>query len=138
MGAIDSDRPPGIRFPIFVSEPNDLSAYESVSDLKLDLEPVDVEQGNYFAYDSEGRLLNLRATGVRRGLFGSVDQHKASITVELAEETPSHADELRHRLVSFLSAVEKNGPFLDSLSLEELVSRALPHARATVRRSWRT
>jgi len=137
MSGNDPDPAPGFRFPIFVSEPNDLYAFDSLSDLQLHLEPVDVEDGIYEAYDSEGRRLSLRAMGVRRGWLGSIDQHKASIIVARAEQTPTHAEALRGLLVSFLSAVEKEGPPLDGLSLQELESRALPHARVTVRRSWR-
>ena len=137
MSGTDPDGGRGIRFPIFVSEPNSIYAYDSISDLKIDLEPVDVEQGSYSAYDAEGRRLSLVATGVRRGWFGAIDQHKASINVTLAEETPTHAEVLKALLVAFLSAVNTKGSPLDGLTLEALEARALPHARRTVPRSWR-
>jgi hypothetical protein len=57
-------------FPIFVSDPGSLMAYESIADAQIDLEPVDVEEGVYTGYDFEGRRLVLQASGVRSIFVG--------------------------------------------------------------------
>ena len=46
-----------------VDVPGDVTFYESASDLEGHLEAIDVENEEFFAFDSEGRLLRLEADG---------------------------------------------------------------------------
>jgi hypothetical protein len=130
MGSDTSATVGGIVFPIFISEPNSVYAYDSIADAQLDLETVDVEGGVYSGYDSEGRRLVLQASGVQRGRFGSVDQSRATFTISPGEVEPTHSEPLRRILINFLSAVETEKLPLESLSLPELERLALPYARS--------
>lgn len=98
--------------PLFVWEPNDLMAFESVEGLEAYVEPPDVDTGR--AFDATGRLLSVTAEGTRT-------------VVRDAEVVASHQDELRTALVTALTEAE--GDSVRSASLEELV--ALAAARFT-------
>jgi len=80
--------------PIFVVDGSDISVHSSLEDAALQLEPIDVKDKLYAAYDSEGRLLNLGADRQR-------------VKVSLAEELPNHAHELEEALRRYLSAIGK-------------------------------
>ena len=53
--------------------------FESVEDAERYFEPIDVENDEYVAYDSDGRLLRLLARYPR-------------VTVDMAELHPMHGD----------------------------------------------
>lgn len=74
----------------------------------MDLEAIDVQAGAYVGYDSEGRLLTLTA------MLGQVD-------VCLAEETPSHPDELETALRRYLTDVGETEAADAQNQLEDLV-----------------
>ena len=78
--------------PVFVIDGLDVGVFKSVEDAVLQLEPIDVNRGEYSAYDAEGRLLRLAVDG-------------AKITAHLAETEPSHVDELSAALRGFLKAM---------------------------------
>lgn len=58
-------------------------------------------------YDSDGRLLRVvvRDEAQRTGV--TIDQRRARAEIELAEEVPSHAEELRAALGAWLARVER-------------------------------
>jgi hypothetical protein len=98
--------------PIIVDNYGDTMIFTSIEDAEVYLEPIDVENGEYIAYDSEGRLLELIPTHPR-------------ITIRCSEQEPMHSDELRELLVSML---EETGTARDRIiteSLKELVERSL-------------
>jgi len=97
--------------PIFVYENGDLTIFASVEDAETGLEPIDVENDIYTAYDSEGRLLQLIPTSPR-------------ITMKDGEKEPTHAEELRVILFEFLLYVGLSGDWLKGASLQELVAKA--------------
>ena len=45
--------------PIIIDEHGDVEVYNSVEEAAMNLEAIDVENNEYIAYDSEGRLLRL-------------------------------------------------------------------------------
>jgi hypothetical protein len=53
-----------MRTPIFVWEPNDMAAFESVEEAESHTEPYDVDEG--VVYDAEGRLLAFELEGPGR------------------------------------------------------------------------
>ncbi|MBC7810421.1 MAG: hypothetical protein H7175_04705, partial [Burkholderiales bacterium] len=79
--------------PIFIYEPGTLMVFASLDDALSYIEPVDVYENLYVAYDSEGRLLHLSA---RDKTF------RYPITVT-PEDVPTHQDDLRNLLVPFLA-----------------------------------
>jgi hypothetical protein len=75
--------------PIFVIEGRDVTIFESLEDAQLQVEPIDVLEGVYVAYDAEGRILRMVVEG---------DQVK----VRLGEDEPTHAEELSRILKDYL------------------------------------
>lgn len=100
--------------PIIVDENGDTAIYENVEDVELHLETIDVANNEYVAYDSEGRLLRLLPTSPR-------------ITVESAEQEPSHADEVHYLLFELLLYFGLPADWLRQASLQDLVERALEY-----------
>src|SRR5215510_8023151 len=82
--------------PIFIVDGLDVGVFESLDDAVLQLEAVDVENGEYSSYDAEGRSLRLMTHGDR-------------VLAQLDEREPSHADELSAVLRDFLKAAGIDG-----------------------------
>lgn len=78
--------------PIFVIDGLDVGVFKSIEDAVLQLEPVDVNRGDYAAYDAEGRLLRLAVDGLK-------------VTAHPVESEASHAKELSVALSEFLRAM---------------------------------
>src|SRR6267142_492460 len=94
--------------PIFIVDGLDVGVFASVDDAVLQLEAVDVNNGEYSSYDAEGRSLRLTTDGER-------------VIAQLAETEPSHADELSTVLRDFLKAVGVDGVDDCSCDLQCLV-----------------
>ena len=104
-----------IKAPIFVDESGALDVYETIEHAEIDHEAIDVRDNIYTAYDSEGRLLNLIA----------ISNNK--VTIQSAEEIPTHQEELRRKIKNFLSHVELSEDWLSRASLEDLVERSMEY-----------
>lgn len=101
-----------IKPPVIVDETGPIYIFESVEYAERYLEPIDVEDNRYVAFDSEGRLLRLLPTHPR-------------ISIEAAEEVPNHGEVVRELLIQFLKNCGSVDPNLSSLSLQELAKRSL-------------
>src|SRR5436190_22387920 len=95
--------------PIFVDNHGDVSAFRSVSYTESYLEPIDIENREYIAYDAIGRLLTLSAD--RRRVY-----------ISLAEQEPTHSEQLAKALRHFLRAVKDPVGDDPSCDLARLVS----------------
>jgi hypothetical protein len=104
----------GISPPIIVDEQGTAIVFESIEDAELYLEPIDVRNGEYVAYDSEGRLLRLLPTSPR-------------ITVESSESEPSHTNEVRDLLIRLLGYTGVAEETLRGETLSGLVTRSLEY-----------
>lgn len=104
-----------IKPPIIVDETGPIYVFESIELAERYLEPIDVEDNRYIAFDSTGRLLRLTST-------------PRSVTIEAAEEVPNHAERVKELLIDMLRACRCSDPNLSSLTLEELVQKSLPFA----------
>lgn len=101
--------------PIIIVEDGDLQLYPSARDAALDLEAMDVRDGIYTAYDSEGRLLKL----------GIKADKSESVTIEPGgEPDPTRAAELREALGRFLANVMKKAS-LEKAELPELIEQGM-------------
>lgn len=114
--------------PVIIDDHGDLDFFASVEDAELYLEPWAVEEG-FTAYDSEGRLLELRVER-RESLvfFGLIRSKVDHVRIEAVEDEPHHALQLRATLLTFL---ERSGLSLDNsdvLPLRKLVRRGVGHA----------
>lgn len=94
--------------PIFIVDGLDVGVFASVDDTVLQLEAVDVNNGEYSSYDAEGRSLHLTTDG-------------ETVIAQLAEVKPSHVDELSTVLRDFLKAVGAEGVDDSSCDLKCLV-----------------
>jgi hypothetical protein len=104
-----------MKLPIIISEPGDVFVFDSVDKTMAYIEPPDVFDNLYTAYDSEGRLLNLKAVS---------RNYENAITIEVAEDTPAHQMELRNLLVDFLTRSRQRNiskHWLEQASLEQLI-----------------
>ena len=99
-----------IATPIILAQGLDVSLHESLEDAALQLEPVDVADGEVRAYDAEGRLLSISTDGV-------------TVQLRPLEATPGHRDELVTLLREFLEAVPVDLPPSDRL--EDLVQTSV-------------
>lgn len=115
--------------PIFVWEPNDLSAYESPEAAEKHLEAVDVEDGVYAAaYDAQGLLLKFRIIEpTKRGAF-SVSGGR--FTIEPAEEHPTHMTDLETILRKYLTSVgDYSEAWLSTATTVQLIDTAYKLAK---------
>lgn len=95
--------------PLFIWADADLDVFDSVHEAQTWLEPVDVSEHTR-GFDAEGRLLTVSVVGQVKlsrvwylPWLHSIDQHKASVRIELAEEQPTHGEELRRALIAVLT-----------------------------------
>ena len=58
-----------VQSPMFVIDGLDVSLHDSLAEVISSLEGIDVADGIYRVFDSEGRRIHLRAEGVRRECF---------------------------------------------------------------------
>lgn len=107
--------------PIIVSEHGDIEFYASTEDAELDLEATDVRNGEYIAYDSEGRLLHLAIRQKKRRWTMPVEV----VAITESEEVPTHDDELREALVDFFSRLGVDEEWLGRATLNELVAKGI-------------
>lgn len=108
-----------VKPPVFVIEANDVSVHSSLEDAALQLEPIDVKDNLYAAYDSEGRLLHLEPEGHR-------------VKISLVEEVPRHGHELEEALRRYLTAIGKpegRDPQCDLPCLVEVCKEFIVHPR---------
>ena len=84
-----------MRPPIILDCQGDLKAFSTPEEALNHTEVIDVESGEYLAFDSEGRPLTL-GTGPG-GRYGN-----RRVTFTSVEEPPRHQQELRARLLNFM------------------------------------
>ncbi len=112
--------------PIFVCT-DDVYVFRDKDEAESFLEPVDVKPDDK-GYDAEGRLLHVLVRGeVKRGRW-SIDQSNARVELVLAEDQPTHREDLRARLAEWLRGVGDVKPGAAEATLEELVVRAVQHS----------
>lgn len=96
-----------MRLPIIVNEHGDVSIYRSVEQAECALEAIDVQNGEYVAYDAQGRPLVLSVVVEEKsGLFGLLSRRIEN--VRMTEDPTAEADEagLRALLVQFLDRAD--------------------------------
>lgn len=89
-----------MKAPIFIDNNGDIRVFASVQDAENWIEPIDVRDNEYEAFDSEGR--RLRLTVQKQEGFLRFGREYVQITE--VESEPKHAADLRERLQTFLNA----------------------------------
>jgi DNA-directed RNA polymerase subunit F len=95
-----------------------------------------VRNGIYRAFDSAGRLLRLDVRNDRETFFNLIPVVRERVTVSLAEEEPSHREELRTILASYLEVVGEAKDALTRMSFDELVAAASRHSMRPSQPVW--
>lgn len=106
--------------PLFVIEGHDMSIYGSVEDSQNDLEPPDIAEGIYKAYDARGRRLQIETNG--RDTY-----------ISLAETVASSAAELEAELRSFLRQLDEPLATEEGCDLPCLVEIAKNHVHQPIK-----
>jgi hypothetical protein len=101
--------------PIIVNNFGDILVFDSVQEAERYLEPVDVANGEYVAYDSAGTFLELTVTEINRTV------------IQPAELTPSHEVELEQALRRFFTNVGISPEWLSTATLPDLIGRSLDY-----------
>jgi hypothetical protein len=115
--------------PIVIVEGHDVSVHPSPEHAATYLEPRDVNDGVYVAYDSEGWLLDLNVKRVKREhhflWFRWVVSYQGVVLSEHEPATDGSA-ELRRKLVEYLNLISKKKPEgeLPTASLDQLIQAA--------------
>jgi hypothetical protein len=89
------------------------------------IESVDVEDGLFSAFDSQGRKVNLAVPAPsKRSRFFFIQTVKMTpVFLKEGEPEPTHADELRRRLIRALT--QSGYPPEEGIELSELVAEAM-------------
>lgn len=101
--------------PLFIHEGGDLMIFETIDDAVRYIEPVDVIEGVYVGYDSQGMLLKFKAQSQR---------YDQPIEIVSAETEPTHQEELRDVLITYLRALGISEPSISQASLDALEIKA--------------
>jgi hypothetical protein len=112
-----------MRPPILLYADGSFDFFKSVAEAERYAEPIDVQNHEYVAYDSEGRRLELRVeeetvTGWL-GLGKTVREH---VRIVPAEDTATHADELKNLLQDFLPKLGGPTDSLHTATLHDLIA----------------
>lgn len=109
--------------PIIVNENGALTFFQSITDVERYLEPIDVRNQEYVAYDSDGRQLEL---GVEQetmaGWLGLGKTIRERVRIVQAEETATHAEELKKILRVFLQKLGGPSDSLHTATLQDLIT----------------
>ena len=121
-----------IQPPLVVDSGGDISLFRDARALERGLEAIDVQNGEYVVYDSEGRLVALTTEEVpTRVLFGLLRGKAEAVRIASAEPEPAHASELGAKLRAFLERLGEEAS-LSATSLPELIERLRERAGFTI------
>jgi hypothetical protein len=110
----------GAKPPIIADNRGDLCVFETIAQAESYMEPVDVRNGEYVVFDSEGRsLVPVVASNGNR----------ERTVLKSAESTPAHAKALRDALIRFLAKTRFASPSPEKMSLAQLLD-LMPRQRA--------
>jgi hypothetical protein len=112
-----------MKYPIIICEECDIQFFKSTDDAEAELEPIDVKNGIYLAYDSEGAVLNLvvhKQKIIKKWWQIWLPEEVEKVKIEECINKDFKAIELSEKLSSFYEKLSIK--FDHSMSLSELVS----------------
>lgn len=127
-----------VKPPIIICESGDVRIYDSIEDAARSMESIDVINGEYFAYDSEGYLLDLHvderyvpmAPSWLQWLFGVPI---GPVEIRGRKENQPRVQELRSKLVNFLGTLAQHSRYAFQLDVNWLSSATLSELIAKIR-----
>jgi len=114
--------------PILIDYNGDLCIFRTVESAQSYLEPEDAAAPTTRIFDSEGRLLSGVHMPSDRWFDRTFGLPGRRICLVQVDETASHVEELREKLLRFLKYVGCTDEQLQNASLSRLVELSLPHA----------
>lgn len=111
-----------MRPPILLYADEAFDFFQSVMEAERYAEPIDVQNHEYVAYDSDGCQLELRVEAeVIVGLFGLGKINRERVRIVPAEDIATHAEELKNLLRSFLPKLGVPLDSMHSATLQDLI-----------------
>lgn len=109
--------------PIIVIDGGDVGIFKTKEEAEMFLEPIDVENGEFIAYDSEGRLLDLYTVTEYQPccLLLFIKIPIKHVKIQCKETEPKHKEDLYNALISFLENIEINSEDVRNFDLKELI-----------------
>lgn len=118
--------------PIILNESNeitrsgDVSIFNSVSEAVAYLEPIDVKNGEYFAFDSQGSLLELTVLKEKSRLLGIFPITNEQIQIQKKKHSSNHSSVLASVIREYFTQIgpERMGlksEFVEQAALGDLV-----------------
>lgn len=115
-----------MRPPILLYAEGSFDFFKSVEEAERYAEPIDVQNHEYVAYDSEGRRLELRVEEEAVSLWLGLEKtFRERVRIVPAEDTATHADELKSLLQDFLSKLGGPPDSLHSATLQDLIAAGI-------------
>lgn len=115
-----------MKTPIVICDNGDISIFRSVADAELSLEPIDVINGEYVAYDARGCLVDIKVVSESQAAwFGLSKSYIDRVKIELAEEQPRHVFDLEYELKVFLLKLRESDRWVEGASLDELLDKVV-------------
>ena len=109
-----------MKLPVIVCEHGDISFFSSIEAAALALEAVDVKNGEYTAYDGDGRRLSLSIISERRnGFLNIFSRYIEKVRVSECLSAEKEESKLRELLISYS---DRAGLPLDDVKDRELSS----------------
>jgi hypothetical protein len=107
-----------------ITEDFDISIHPSVEHAEIDLEVIDIKDGIYTAYDSEGYLLNMSVYNKEtqnRFLFINWTSWGECIKIFDNDKKIDRSSELREKLINYLKHSKYKNEVFDRFSLIDLI-----------------
>lgn len=120
-----------MRPPIVLNAGGDICFFPTKEAAEINMEPIDVRNGYFTAYDSKGHCLTLdiieKEVTIFFGLKKAMVEHVAIVA---AEPEPTHAEELRQMIIEYFERIGADflgisQDWLQQASLEELVQKGV-------------
>ena len=107
-----------MKYPLILSAEDGAEVFQNQDELIRSVEPIDVDNGEYVVYDSEGRLLSLY-TKKPTGPLGFLQ----NVEIVLEDSEVVNPDQLRSLLIRNLEQLGLGQATDRDLNLEQLVQR---------------
>jgi hypothetical protein len=106
-----------VKPPIIADNRGHTLVFETPAEAESYMEPVDVRNGEYRVFDSEGRLLMPQVDSKGR---------RERTTLKSAELVPTHEEEVRSILLRVLAKLRITAPGMDVMNLMQLLDLMPP------------
>ncbi len=126
-----------VALPIIICESGDVEIFDSIDEAARSMESIDVLEGEYIVYDSEGYVLDLHVDEQYKPLLPKwlwwLGVPIAPVEIRGRKESQPREQELRGKLVDFLRRLAEDERYGVQLDAKWLSTATLPELIAKVR-----